>query len=228
MNYKRNTYYFKKKAMGLVFLSLLLGGLLIYFEQLVATLFIIAPATYLVIDYNLRPKDNEIDQVVHKQVEKITNYLLSDQAISNTHSDTDYVVEEAYYFQAMSERPFKAKKGTDKRFRSSHYEVKIFLFLNDLLIYKNVRFSIVEDMYLEYSDEYYYEDIVSVRTDTAHKNIPQLQQRYTVQKITLTTKGSNSVSMSFKDQPKINAVLNKIKTRLRHLKKNQKLSDESI
>lgn len=226
MSYWRVKHYFKKRLIFVPTIIFFLSLIIVYYEFYYALGFTVLSVGYFIIDTYIRPKSSEIDDIVKRETENITRNIITKYEVTSANAGTDSVIESNYLDESIKDRPCYHK--TIRRIlRTSNYEVRIFIFLSDMIIYRNVKFSIIEDLKVESSIEYYYTDIVSVRLDTEHINIKSSKQKSLLHKITITTRGSSIESIEFKDQNHIDQIINKLKTRLRLLK-TDKEKQESV
>jgi hypothetical protein len=174
--------------------------------------------------------DNDIDKVCENHLKN-----LKSMAINKLGIDEDQVEEAPpisfcwYHYDALMQVKPQYKMGADGTLRSSHYKGLIYLFSAEQIYYYEYRFSLLEDKKQEMTDEYFYNDVVSVSTKSdiitygdENATFGGTVHSVNVETFTLTTSGGTSVGATLRNiedaQDTINAMKNLLRSKKQQLK----------
>lgn len=179
MDYTKNIMYFGSVdwafLMGILFFFILppllaLGALFILCESndvrtiiaVAGTIIITSFILLIVHQYTSRPTDADIDAAVTSQLEN-----MKARALKRLGVDEDEINEIApISFHGYVFPGALIKQGKDGKYRSSKYQAVIFFFSSNELHCFTYDFSIIKSNRKESTDVYFYNDIVSVSTQT--------------------------------------------------------------
>ncbi|MBR5078651.1 MAG: hypothetical protein IKX30_07905 [Victivallales bacterium] len=172
MDYARNAKYFQPTpSPKTIIIFAVIGAILLALMPPLGLLAIIIAIVVGIIKYGGRPSDSEIDN----QRDSFMNSL-KEQAIKKLGIDE----EEANIAPPLFLRGYsfgrsvlgdKAnmklcdKLGKDKRWRSPECVLSAFFFTENEIHYYRKTISLVSDSYKDYTEEFFYTDIVSIKTD---------------------------------------------------------------
>lgn len=177
MNYKRNAKYFKvfrlpvKGWLALIVLTLILFSV----KPLLAICGVLLSAAVIWFMYGGKPSDAEIDS----QLDSLMNGL-KEQALNKLGLDEDEVkIASPLFLKSYSfgnsvlkdraNQKLSDIQGKDGYWRSPECVLTAWFFTEDQ-IYHYVRYvSLVSDSKKETTDEVFYKDVVSVKTDTSER-----------------------------------------------------------
>lgn len=230
MDYKRNKRYFKRFGLKIPIAMIIIGPIMILLESEASTtvlglLLAGAGVAMLIAFHNMTPTDEEIDQVTYKMLEKTKEESLDKLKKSyNEFNLEEPIVISNYFFRPVSgHRPF-TRMGKDRLYRSSLFNSAMFIFTDHQLIYQRTVFSIVHPMVKTFVEEYYYDDIVTVKTHESTSSAYNEKSQYsdlpefTYNSFELITKGGNNVSFTFQQNEKIDQVVDYMKKMIRQRK----------
>lgn len=204
VTFNRNAKYFRPVsyrpgvALGLLGLVLLVSG---SSTLLVIGLLLFGTGALLIFRQTSgRPSDEEIDSQVHLVVMQ-----MRDQALLKLGLDLEEVqlIDPIFlggYFIASQGTPSRVKKGKDGRIRTSNFEgVAIFFGEQELHSYK-YQMCLIAAESDEYTDVYFYRDVVSVSTNSSSRSVTEVGQIkvnvWKFEEFALTTSGGTKVTCS--------------------------------
>ena len=236
MDYKRNMRYFRRLNLTFPVLISLFGLILLIAGSddlgaiAIGLLMMIGGVLLGVYYIKLTPTDEEIDQVTMQYLKDIREKSIS--KLKDSYSDFETqepIIISDYYFKPVNgQYPF-TRMGKDHLYRSSMYSCSVFIFTNHQMVYQKTLFSIVHPLEKTFGEEYYYDDIVTVKTHESVSSNYNQKSQYDIapqsiqNSFQLVTKGGNKITFSFKQNDKINKVVDYMKKmiRKRKLKKSE-------
>jgi len=140
----------------------------------------------------IKVNDNEIDQFCDYMVNYIKTQALQRLGLDEENlREAEPIMVKGYNFDGKMGEHSKMKRGRDNILRSSDYQITLFYFSKDQ-VHSYVRvFSIINDIFFESTEEYFYRDLVSVST-TQEQTVAGA-----VDCFRLTTSGGTSVTATF-------------------------------
>lgn len=205
MNYKRNKKYFTHStallqlgiaclfaSIPFIFLSGVAGGLLMAFGILFMVLFFVKT-----------PKDKDIDADLFGY---FANANLKERALARLGIDESEITEiapvylDGYYFDSTA----AVRVGKDGKARSSLGRAVYFFFTQNEVYCYTYTVSLIESMFSEDTDTYFYTDIVSVATTTGTGTITdktgKKTKNYQYDSFKLTTSGGTYMEAGLRDK----------------------------
>ena len=180
MNYERNIKYFKRDVRipfkGWLFLIALIAGAFV-FNPLAGVGALALIVVILVCLYGGKPSDAEIDAQFNTMFDG-----LKEQALKKLGLDEEEVkiapplFLKSYSFgkSVLGDRTNNAmcdKKGKDGYWRSPEVVLTAWFFTEDQIYHYVKVASLVSDAKKETTDEFFYKDVVSVKTDTLERRV---------------------------------------------------------
>ena len=240
MNYERNKKYFTQVANGSAVALLILGIFILiiglatmeimidaemyFFTSFFVTLGfgLVIGGGILVAKGNSSMTDSEIDAELRRYFEQqnIEAKALEKLGLSE---DDEMEIEPISFYGYHFDGVNQVKIGSDNKARSSQARIVYFFFTkNEVYCYTHT-VSLIENVYSEDTDTYFYSDIVSVSTVTSNGTVvlpgaqQQQQRSYQYDSFKLTTTGGTSIQVSLYDKSSmdrsINSMRNLIKTK---------------
>lgn len=209
MNYKRNKkYFFGNTVLGYIGMVLTCLGvisipvMLITGSIVVALLLIVLGLTLYFIAIR-RPKDKDIDAELFGF---FANANLKERALAKLGIDESEITEiapvylDGYCFNAAA----TVRIGKDGKARSSLGRAVYFFFTQNEVYCYTYTVSLIESMFSEDTDTYFYNDIVSVATTTGTGTITAKNgiktKNYQYDSFKLTTSGGTSMEAGLRDK----------------------------
>jgi len=227
MNYKRNIRYFKGMNM-LVPLLIGIAGILFAFVEEIrgwGLLMVVVSVLWFVAIKKLMPTDEEIDKITFAFLRNTEEGAI--EKLKNSYDDFD--LKDPIKINNYSFKPLKgvqpmAKRGKDNRVRSSFYAQSMFMFTDNQIIHRELVFSIIHPAVVTFTEEYYYDDLVTVKSHESD-SMPfsptgsyQNRGQVSLKSFELITKGGNNVTFSFRNQDKVDKVVEHMKMMIRKRK----------
>lgn len=170
MNYRRNRRYFATLDWTLITVLAIIGMALFYlftavnltFILLISIGILLGLGVFIFLKYFNRPTDEDIDATYQEAadiaVRKGYQKLGLDPKVE---LELDPIVIHGPMVDPISFPP-AIKKGKDGKVRSSNHEMIVLLFsLKQVYVYHE-QYSLIDDESIDVTDEYFYDDIVSV------------------------------------------------------------------
>lgn len=229
MDYKRNTRYFRGVSYTLPIIGIVLGFILMASEVIIGLLLVAGSIGLIIFLMSLVPSDEEIDDVTFSHLKNIKN-----DAIKNiTDAYSDFTVQEPivishYYYKPFDGNSVLTKRGKDGFVRSSAYASSIFLFTDHQLIHQRVVYSIINPALKTFTEEYYYDDIVTVKSHQSQSSpfdqsgVYKDVSTFTSQTFELITKGGNNITYTFRNNKQVDTIVTYMKQMIR---KNKMTND---
>lgn len=246
MDYERNMLYFrpipaKEMTAGILaaIIGVILGGIFL-FTQIVVGLVVglvvgiigVGIGGLIIINAFMHNKSRiivteaEIDRAAINFISDIQKQALDKLGVVEEQiQESDPIQFEGYHFRDLVNNSCMVRKGEDGLYRSSHYNVAVFLFSAEQVYCYEYRFSLVDESIKQSkTDEYFYNDIVSVstRTDTLSYNVQvggaATQESLSFEEFVLTTSGGTSISASILDDGNASRSISQMKSLLRDKK----------
>lgn len=180
MNYERNAKYFKRGIQipfkGWLFILALVVGLFAY-HVLAGIGAVVLLVLVLVGIYGGKPSDAEIDAQFNSMFDG-----LKEQALNKLGLDEDEIkIAPPLFLKSYSfgtsvlgdktNREMCDKKGSDGYWRSPEVVLTAWFFTEDQIYHYVKVASLVSDAKKETTDEFFYKDVVSVKTDTLERRV---------------------------------------------------------
>ncbi|MGL4942374.1 MAG: hypothetical protein ACRC46_04200 [Thermoguttaceae bacterium] len=167
MDYKRNRRYFEDgSSIWMSLLFIIVGILTLVF---VVGIIPLCYGIYLLIRATSKLTDKEMDQICANQIRNMKLVALEKLGLDEDQVQEATPITIAGYYHnpmsnPMSNLNLMFKMGKDKRYRSSNYNATMFFFSAEQIYSYTLRFSLIEDLQEEVSEENFYTDIVSFVT----------------------------------------------------------------
>ncbi len=223
MNYRRNLRYFRGMKIIWAILLVVFGIMIAIDESLrgYGVLMIVAGILWFIAVINMTPTDEEIDSVT-----KAFKKSIQEDAIRKLKDSYDElgvkkpVIIGGYHFKPFGDMRLLFKRGRDGKRRSSLYTESLFLFTDNQLVHRRLVFSIVQPAVNTSTEEYYYDDIVTIKShETDSKPFSERSDyrgpQVTMRTIELVTKGGSIASFSFRNIEEVDAVVEHMKKMIR-------------
>lgn len=238
MDYKQNTRYFKKKipVWLIIVIAILLAFPTFGFSLLIGIVMVIIR----MIPMGKIPSDQEIDQVAEEEFKGAMATALNKWGIEDEEVGfADPIIFRGWAYAGASDTGRRTMsdviadklfdvEGKDKKWRSPVMEIHVFAFSEDMVHYYAKYISLVSDATQEKTDEFFYKDIVSAKTETINKPamamkagvpIPVPGKNVKWDCFTLTTTGGTSVACSVRDSDTADTSVKAMRTLLKQKKK---------
>lgn len=162
MDYKKNQKYFQPLNLTAAITICFFGVILLAVNSVVGLITTALGILIIVLQVKARPKDADIDAAAMSQLQD-----LKARALRKLGVDEEEVNEIApIYFHDYVYEKALLKRGKDGKYRSNKYRAVIFFFSSNEVYCYTYDFSITESSQREFTDVYFYNDIVSVSTTT--------------------------------------------------------------
>ncbi len=168
------------------------------------------------------PTDTEIDNVCKGRVYQALTQGLLKIGISPTDVNrAQPIVIGGYFFQKILTKSY-SKVGEDGVRRSSNYQCLILYLSEKQVFVYNLKFSLITPEITESTEEYFYQDIVTISTSTQYVELSDHLRLVGFQKdfFQLITTGGNSLTCPIDDLSSIETSLHQLKQFVRQ-RKNQ-------
>lgn len=225
MDFKKNLHYFESSSLTLAVIILIIGFILFLGSPLWGILVVALGAALLYFKIKKRIKDEYIDEVYSEMYKEI-----KEAGIKKLGLDEDEVkVIEPVVFGGICADNIRTqvlfKVGKDRKLRTSNYQASVFFFGEDQLYYYSRVKSIIKDEIKEYTEEYFYTDIVSASTTsdvvTSKDAVTNKEFTENVEYFKLTTTGGNSIQAALREDGTVDKAINGMKQLLREKKKQR-------
>lgn len=173
----------------------------------------------------LMPTDQEIDETTFSVLKE--NEKEVTEKLKNSYDNFNFkepIKINNYSFKELKGVNPLVKKGRDKKIRSSFYTQSMFMFTDDQIIHQQLDFSIIHPTVVTFTEEYYYDDLVTVKShESSSKSFSPTgayedKAQFSIKSFELITKGGNNVTFSFRNQEKVDEVVEYMKTMIRKRK----------
>jgi len=163
--------------------------------------------------------DQEIDQICMEHLLSLKSMAIKKHGIDEEQiKESDPIQFDGYYFKPLGAKPPVIKRGNDGRIRSSNYNAIIMMFSSEQVYCYEYRFSLLKDEKQVSTDEYFYNDIVSVSTKT--DIVTYGKSSINTENFSLTTSGGTTIGATIFDIERAEKSINAMKNLLR-IKKQQ-------
>lgn len=225
MDFKKNLHYFEASSLKSGIIVLVIGFILLLASPLLGILVLALGAALLYFQIKKRIKDEYIDELYSQMYKDIKEAGIKKLGLDEDEVKViDPVVFGGIYTNSIGKR-FLTKVGKDNKIRTSNYQVSVFFFGEDQVYYYSRIKSIIDNEIKEYTEEYFYTDIVSAATTsdmvkfTDAVTNKELTENYEYFK--LTTTGGNSIQAAMRDDGRLDKAINGMKQLLRDKKKQR-------
>ena len=240
MNYERAIKYFLDSKiaiiMGVILLVVALG--LFAAEYTIGGLIAIVIAILCFIAASKTVKDEEIDAMLASEMEKLEHNALNKLGLEK--DEISYADPIKFcgwnYSDSTGSRNISDKTiddlddkcGKDEKWRSPVAELHFFAFSENTVHYYCKYISLVSDTNREKTEEYFYKDIVSVRTDTkvisrwdSSKKEVDSSKKIKINTFDITTSGGVGIACSVYDSNIAESAVNAMRSLLKQKKMQQ-------
>ncbi len=177
MDYKRNAKYFKALRLppkGWLFLIGVIG-VLFAVKPAFAVIGVLMFAAVLWFIYGGKPSDSEIDAQLNSFMDKLGEQALRKLGIDEEETKIasplflkGYAIGESRLGDRANMKLYDIR-GKDGRWRSPECLLTAWYFTEGQIHLYQRTVSLVSDSYKEYTDEFFYKDVVSIKTDQLEK-----------------------------------------------------------
>lgn len=177
MDYKRNRKFFKAKPSPKFLLLLVAIGIVgILTKPVVGILFIVLAVVVGVLQYGGRPTAAEIDAQASSALNDLKSRALAKLGIDEEEVNMAKPIEFWGYQLGKTVlggdlRGIQDVQGKDGYWRSPEVKVSGFYFSEHSIHFYYRIFSLISDLYREGTEEYFYKDVVSVKTESQDEQV---------------------------------------------------------
>lgn len=203
MDFKKNRHYFEPINWLVTIIFTIISIALLYFYIWIGIILLLGIGSYIFLKYWYRPTFEDIDAVFDEQISTAVQKgfeklgLVLDEV-----NEMDPVIIHGPMLDAFWFKP-AVRKGKDQKIRSSNYQVTVFFFSKQQMYLYHHSFSIIDDEKNEWTDEYLYQDLVSISTSstvtTFYDSIRKVDDIFNLEALQLTTRAGTTIACSIQD-----------------------------
>lgn len=196
MDYIRNEKYFKEINLKWPIILIIIGVITI--AAVIGIVFIAVGILWIVLQVKGRPTDQEIDAAAENQLKDMKSRAIKKLGLDET--EVNEIAPISFSGYKYSGNGLQWQVGKDGRFRTNRYEAVMFLFSENEVHCYSYEFSLTDSSsQRESTDVYFYQDIVSVstQTDGTQASVGNgKSSKFDYEYFKLTTTGGTSITAS--------------------------------